>query len=300
MTGGPVLELLVHPGTGGRIAPLVRQLARWCDPRAPDRTLTRPAARLASSWRAPFLDAAARAGEDIPLALWINGQADIDAAGGLLEHCRVVVTDNPTTAEHLDAAVLVVHPRIDPHDYRPITPYVRSRWRSRLGFPADMVVDVRSGIDGLLDDAVVPTALALAGAAVVDRHWIDVALALGAPVITDAETAQHCGASAGIEVEVTDPDDALSAAWSLAEDVARSAALGRAGRRHCERRHDHRSAAALVATWLGLTRGVNDAHHLMRQRLGELWTPADARISMRASAAVRGLAPLASPVGSQP
>ncbi|HVL04149.1 MAG TPA: hypothetical protein VM386_06915, partial [Acidimicrobiales bacterium] len=98
---GPILELLVTPGTGARIAPLVRRLASWCDPRAPDRSLGAPTARLASSWRAPGLEQALSDGQP-PVALWVTGLAEVEAAGSLLGRCRVVVTDHPMVAGHLD------------------------------------------------------------------------------------------------------------------------------------------------------------------------------------------------------
>ena len=289
---GPVLELLVAPGTSDRIAPLTCRLASWCDPRAPDRTLGRATARLASSWRAPALEQALADGEP-PVGLWVAGLAEAEAAGSMLERCRVVVTDRPEVAGHLDA-VVIPRPALEPTDYRPLTPFVRSRWRKRLGLATDLVVDVRTRRpEGgtALPDRLVPTALAVAAAAISDDRWLDVALALGTPVVTDADSARSIGAVDGDELVTASPGEAEEAARKLGQDLARAAALGRAGRRRCERRHDLRTPAAEVAARLGLTGHALDAEHMVRRRLGELWTPPDARISARASAALAGFAP---------
>lgn len=288
----PVLELLVTPGTGDRIAPLVRRLASWCDPRAPDRSLGRASARLASSWRAPALEQALADGEP-PVALWVSGLAEAEAAPSWVGRCRLIVTDRPEVAGSLDA-VVIPRPALDPADHRPLTPFVRSRWRARLGLARELVVDVRTGGDGDragLPDRLVPTALAVAAAAVVDDHWIDLALALGTPVVTDAASARRIDATEGIEVMVADAGDVAASARALAGDLPRAAALGRAGRRACERRHDLRTAAAEVAERLGLTGAALDAEHVVLRLLGELWTPADARVASRASAALAGFAP---------
>ena len=290
---GPILELLVTPGTGDRIAPLVRRLASWCDPRAPDRSLDAPTARLASSWRAPGLQHALSDGQP-PVALWVTGLAEVKAAGSLLGRCRVVVTDHPEVAGDLDA-VVIPRPTLDPAQHRPVTPFVRARWRRRLGLADTLVVDVRAGHAAAsppLPERLVPTALALTAAAVVDDRWIDVALALGTPVVTDASSARRIDATDGLEVVTASPEEAEEAARALARDLPRAAALGRAGRRHCERRHDLRTPAAEVAARLGLADQALDAEQTVRRHLGELWTPADARVAARATAALVGFAPL--------
>lgn len=285
----PVLELLVAPGTSERIAPLVHRLASWSDPRAPERSLGPPAARLASSHRAPLLAPALADGEP-PLALWVAGLGEVKAVGGLLGRCRVVVTDHPEVAKTIEAAVLCPRPGFDPADHRPLTPFVRSRWRSRLGLDADLVVDVRGGARPSLPEHLAPTALAVAAAAVVDARWLDLALALGTAVVTDDAAAEGIGATDGVEVVVAAPDEAEGAAQALAHDIVRAAALGRAGRRQCEGRHNLREPAAEVASRLGLTGPAVDAESVLRRRLGELWTPADAGVAARGSAAVAAFA----------
>ena len=295
---GPILELLVTPGTGARIGPLVRRLASWCDPRAPDRSLGAPTARLASSWRAPGLEQALSDGQP-PVALWVTGLAEVEAAGSLLGRCCVVVTDHPELAGHLDA-VVIPRPTLDPAEHRPVTPFVRARWRRRLGLADALVVDVRAGHAAAsppMPERLVPTALAVAAAAVVDDRWIDVALALGTPVVTDASSARRIGATDGIEVVTASPEEVEETARALARDLPRAAALGRAGRRHCEHHHDLRTPAAEVAARLGLADQRLDAEKMVRRHLGELWTPADARVAARATAAVAPLPPATVTVG---
>lgn len=284
----PTIELLVAPGTGERIAPLVSRLARWCDPRAADPALPRPAARLASSWRAPRLDAALGQGEP-PLALWVSGPGEAAAAAPLLSRCRVVLTDRAELGGRIgDAALLVPRPGLDPRHHQPLTPFVRSRWRSRLGFPAEFLVDARAGA-GAISEPLVPTALALASAAVVGARWLDHALALGTPVITDAASAHKAGANFGIEVLVAEGDEAGALAAGVVGDSPRAAALGRAGRRLYERRHDLDGAAVELARRLGLNGPPLSAEAVVQERLDEMWTPPGAQVAVRARVAVAAL-----------
>ena len=92
MRGRPVLELLVAPGTAEAAAPLVRRLARWCEPRAYDPGLA-PAAILVTSPRAPGL-AAALARTDVPVAVCAGRGDDLEA----LRDATVIVTDDAAVA----------------------------------------------------------------------------------------------------------------------------------------------------------------------------------------------------------
>ena len=282
----PVVELLVAPGTGDRLAPVARALSRWCDLRAPDPAVATPAARLASSWRAPGLGDALGEGRP-PVALWVAGAVEADAASPLLGRCAVLLCEREEVAadlrDRVEAGSVVVVPAggLDADDHRPLTPFVRSRWRRRLGLAADLVVDARPGA-APVPEALVPSALAVAAAVVVDRHWVVRALALGAAAVVDRRTAEELGATDGTEVVVARAGDALSVAIGLAGDVRRCAALGRAGRRLCERRFARRGAAAQVAHRLGLRRQPLAPDELLVQRLGELGTAAGARMAVRA------------------
>ncbi|MGH9182606.1 MAG: glycosyltransferase [Acidimicrobiales bacterium] len=280
----PVLELLAAPGAARHVGHLVRELSRWCDPRAADAGLGEPVARLACSWRAAGIDGARR-DRRRPLGLWVDDPGDVGPARAVIADCAVAATAHPVVADRLgEVAVLFPRGAVDPHGHHPLPPFVRARWRRRLGFPAHLVVDLRT-TRHLVPAGLVPTALALAGAAVVDGRWLEPALALGTPVVADRRSALGVGATPGQELVVAEGADALPAAESLATDVRRAAALGRAGRRLIERRNDHRSPATEVARRLGII-ACADALGIVEGRLDELWTPPLAAVAQRARGAV--------------
>lgn len=292
----PVVELVVAPGTGERLRPVARGLARWCDLRAPDAALADPAARLASSWRAPGLADALAEGRP-PVALWVAGATEADAASSLLTRCAVLLCGREEVAAHLRdrvedvPAVVVPEGQVEVDDHRPLTPFVRSRWRRRLGLAPDLVIDVRAGTASL-SEAVVPTALAVAAVVVADRRWVVDAMALGAPVVTDARTAASVEATDGPEVVVADSEAATAVAAELAGDLRRCAALGRAARSSWERRWRRGDVAADIARRLGLLASPPPPDELVAQRLRELGTPAGARVAARARVATALFAPV--------
>lgn len=292
----PLVELLVAPGTGERVGPLARRLASWADVRAPDAALPAPSARLASSWRAPRLSGALADGAP-PLALWVAGADEADAASEALSRCAALLSDRNEVAEHLRARapaipVLVVpRPVVDVDRLRPLTPFVRARWRTRLGLAGDLVVDARSE-SATVSERVLPSALAVAAAVVVDRRSVAHALALGAAVVADQRTAAAVGATDGSELVVAPGDAAMAVAAGLAGDGRRCAALGRAGRRLCERRYDLRAVAAELARRLGLLPEHPSPDELVVQRLAELGTPAAAAVAARARVATALFAPV--------
>jgi hypothetical protein len=152
-----------------------------------------------------------------------------------------MVTANP----ELKGAVLFPHPGLDLTAYVPLAPVIRSRWRSRLGLPATLVVTV--GGEGAPPDDLAPTAMALASVVVVSGPRLADALAWAAPGVTDLASAAAVGASEA-ELAIGPP----SIAAQIAGDEHRAAALSAAGRRLAERRLDQHRAAAQVATGLGL------------------------------------------------
>lgn len=293
---GPIVELLVAPGTGERLRPLLPELGRWCDPRASDAALPDPSARLASSWNATGVaDALEDSGR--PLAVWVASTTDRRAGAHVLDRCRTIVTDDPGVAEHFASrAVLMADSVFALRPVPPLTPFVRARWRRRLGFPSDFVADVRPN-GKLPEPALVPTALALCGAAVVTQRWLEDALALGTPVVTDELTALRAGATHDREVVVWH-DEPLAQARALASDLPRAAALGRAGRRLVER-NEQRAPVAELAHRLGLTGGRGDARTIVDSRLAELTTPPFSRVAMRARTAVAPFLPTASLTGAE-
>jgi hypothetical protein len=172
-------------------------------------------------------------------------------------------------------------PSIDVTAHPPLTPFVRERWRARLGLPATLVVVAGFDAPTALPAAATPSALALCSAAAVRGPYTLLALALGTPLATDAVEAARVGARDDHDVVVTPPRDALAAADDLAADPRRAARIGWAGRLLAERAHDVRPAARRLAERLGLL-GQERPGDGPQARLDELGTPRGALPAARA------------------
>jgi hypothetical protein len=221
----PPVGLLAEPGSAPGFVALVAALGAWCRPLAAP---TAPVAWLASS--------PAVAGEHRPIAVWVDGHVETP-----------------------DGPVPFPHPGLDLRDYVPLSPVVRSRWRSRLGLPATMVVEAAA-----IPDELVPTALAVASVVIATGARLAEALAWAAPCVTDSASAGALGAGPG-DVAV----GPLSLAHDIAGDDGRAAALSAAGRRLAERRLDQHRAARRVAAALALLASTHPA----RRVLDDLYTP---------------------------
>jgi hypothetical protein len=302
----PLVELLVSPGTSDAIASLAAELSRWADVRAPDPALPRPAARLASTPDAPGVDAALD-DPGCPVAVVVPSAELALAHRAKLERAAVVLAPGGVDMVDLVAAglperLIVPLPpgRGAAASHRPLTPFVRSRWRQRLGFPPGYVASIGfdgdgdgdgdSAGDAGLDPDLVPTALTLAAAVAARGRALELALALGTPVVTDRASAAALGLAAGRDaLVVDDPADRRDALDVLARDPARCASLSRAGRRAADRL-DLASVASEVAGGLGLLaavgagpddRSTGGCPSSVRHRLDELRTPVDAAIRQR-------------------
>ena len=236
MSDLPRVGILAEPGSPPGFVALVRSLSAWCRPQAAGPA---PAAWVASSLAA--------AGEHRPVAVWADGV--VTTAGG---------------------PVRFPYPGLDLRAYVPMAPIVRSRWRSRLGLPATLVVDAAD-----VPDDLAPTALALASVVIATGARLAEALAWAAPCVTDAASAAALGATDEEVAIGTPPRD-------IAGDDGRAAALSAAGRRLAERRLDHHAAARRVAADLGLLPSVDPA----RRVLDELHTPATSPLRRRVDALV--------------
>lgn len=251
-----MVALVAAPGTPPAVRALVRALGRHVTLRSAGRASTADAV-LASSPR---------------------------AGGPLLEHgCRAVVDGDVVHVAGPAGAVdlaLPAAPGVDTAALPPLAPHVRARWRLRLGLPATLAVDVTT-----LAAADVPTALAVASAAVVPATHLPLALALGCPTVTSADAAAGVGAADGLEVVVGERSDADA----LAADLPRSAALSRRARALAERALDpDATARALVAAW-GLAASPLDPGARVEAAFTALGTAPGAPIRRRAAEA---LAPL--------
>ncbi|MBK9180865.1 MAG: hypothetical protein IPM45_15095 [Acidimicrobiales bacterium] len=302
----PRVGVVVDPLRPGRLEPLLRVLRSWCDVRAWQPDLPDVAAVVATSWRAPVLDEVTRASPAVPVAVAVDAAdpppEEVTARASVL----IVDGDPGDTGDSGGGPTVLALSRfgIDGRDVRPLPPFVRARWRQRLGFPDDL--DVAVGVGGAppLDEAAARTALALAPAAVVAGAWLVPALALGTAVVTDARSAEAVGAVGGRHVEIggAGPDDlagpaagAVAAARALGADWRRAAAVGWAGRLLVEERHDLSTVARALAAALGLVApatpgGSLDPAGRLQAGLDQLHTPPFARVAVRARSAWASLA----------
>ena len=271
------LGLLTALGPPPAWAALVEALAVWCEPVA-----TRPGepgvvAWLASSPQARHLPAARRLG--LPVAVMETGDAGT----------AVVVSpdrDHTRPAQRVPVPV----PGIRASQAWPVAPFVRARWRRRLGLPAGWTVAVAD-----LDADLLDTALALAAAVVVPGELLLGALSWGQACVTTAEGARAVGAADGVEAVVAASGEPAELAAELAGDERRAACLGRRGRRLVERHHDLDLAAARLARLLGLAPPVAGPAAAARRHLDELRTPAGSPVRARVAAAL--VAPTPGPPG---
>jgi hypothetical protein len=216
---------------------------------------------------------------DAPVAVWVS---DEEAADHVPDAAHVfAVGDDATTLERFGSRGVLWPDGIDAERRQPVTPFVRARWRRRWGLPEQMVW-APGELTPSPSEAVNRTAFALASAVAVQGRAAVEALAWGAPVATDAATADSIGATDGQEVLVAEPSALGGAAADLADDQRLAASLGRAGRRLVERRHDIARPAGVLATRLGLRTERLDPARRISACLDDLWTPARDHIRLRA------------------
>lgn len=264
MTQAPLLALVSRLGDGSPgVRALVRALGGLVDVRALDRCPRRPDAALATSERA-----ASGAPEGVALAVVVGSSVRIEG------------DDVPLPSTVVDIA-----------GARPHAVPVRRRWRERLGRPEPWVVDLER-LPGDQRQA----AAEVASVVVAHRADLVVALARGAPTVTDAPSAAAVGAVDGTHVLVAAPGEpAISAAHALAADPVRSARLSTAGRALVEQRLDVARTAAELVRRLGLI-STASAYSLVDARLAELATLPGAPVRRRVAAALAVLDPPTAPV----
>jgi hypothetical protein len=281
----PRLGILVASTPAERVGLLLRRLRAWCVPQVaePEEAV---AAWLLTSLQAPGATKVLRA--DTPVAVWAPDEAAAAAATAVGPPVTVIVTPAFDVGDD-DRVVTFPTVGLDARRFLPMTPFLRARWRMRLGLPGRLVVSVDAPDgDGLTDD-VVPTALAVASAVACGSRWLLPAMAWGAPCATDAGAAASIGATPDVDVAVAEPGQLRATATALAEDDRRAAALGRAGRRLVERCHDVSRPPGEVARRLGLLPAPAGLTDRVAARLTELWTPPTATVVGRARAAASSL-----------
>ena len=281
----PVLALLASRRPSDELMPLLTALTAHCLPVVPDAGQPPPRAAVLTDSRLPP--------PDVPFAVWTPGP---DELAGATESAAVVLTrDEQVLAEVGSRGLWVPLTRRSPAA-RPVSPFVRGRLRLARGLAPQAVVDEAGGAlrwpgraEPLTGD-VLETALGCASAAVLlGPDVVLAALAWGTPVVTDPATAGQLGLRDGVHVLVHEmPGARRTLAGELARDDARAAALGWAGRRFVEQRHDVDTAAATLAGRLGLV-PRDPVAALPQTLLAELGTPPGARIRTRLADAVAPL-----------
>jgi hypothetical protein len=278
-------HLLLAPGLGtaGPLGALLGRLARRHQVLAHDPGLGPPAAVLTrphSRWRPPKGHG--------PLAWWIDHPAAVPDT--IDDDVRLIVTTRPVIGAapqvlSLGTPVQVAPaPAIDGTRHRPIAPFVRQRWRRRLGLPHDLVVEVGTATARPMEGQTAEDALFLCAAAVVGPGHVLLALALATPIVCDAATAALVGAEDG-DVVVAAQDGAHAAAADVARDLERAAALGRRGRVLAEAHHDVAAAARRMAVALDLPANGPPPLARVATTLERLGTPLDAGVVRRAAGA---------------
>lgn len=211
--GRKVVAVVAWPGSTEAVRPLVAALARHVEVRALS--------------RAPAPDA----------VLITHPRARHRAPAGL----RDAVVDGDVLRVGTAALPLPGSTSVATAAWPPLAPHVRARWRQRLGLDPDLVI---ATVAWSPDD--VPTGLAVAAAAVVDRLRLPLALALGCPVVTDAAAAEAVGAADGDHVVV----GGWIEAEALARDQRTAARLSRRARQLARDRLDPDvTVGRLLAQW---------------------------------------------------
>jgi hypothetical protein len=262
----PTLGLVSDVRRADDAAPLLQAMADRCRVVAWHPGLPVDAV-FVTSRRAPrALDAPRSVGGR--MALWHSaGDPPLDS----LANAAITIGTDDT------ADIRVPAPGIDLRLYRALAPFLRERWRNK--FRIDAPVEVPPGLSWrqrrtLL--AICP-AVAATGTAALE------ALAFATPLVTDAPTAAELSGTPGIDMLVcADPAAAAGLAAELGRDHRRAAAVGRAGRRLAEQRHDLARPAAALATAFGWPQRGD----LVSTHLSDLPTPPLARPFTRAAARV--------------
>ena len=261
----PTLGLVSDVRRADDVAPILRAMADRCRVVAWHPGLPVDAV-FVTSRRAPrALDAARAVGGR--MALW-------HAAGDPPEsfaNAAITIGTSDT------ADIRVPAPGIDLRLFRALAPFLRERWRNK--FRIDAPVEVPSDLSWRQRR----TLLALCPAVAATGTTALEALAFATPLVTDVATAaERGGTPGGDRWDCADRAGAVELAVELGGDHRRAAAVGRAGRRLAEQRHD----LALPATALATAFGWPQRGDVISTHLADLPTPPLARPFTRAAARV--------------
>ncbi|MGI8868717.1 MAG: glycosyltransferase [Mycobacteriales bacterium] len=230
---------------------------------------------------------------------WLRTAADARTA--MAGAASVLITADPAVADETGALLVPARTAV-PHA-RPILPAMRARLREQRGLPRRVLA---AGEDttwlwvpvspiGEMRAMPIPralrdTAAATASAVSAVGRALPVALAWGAPTVTDSASAAALGAVPGRDVVIAEAYDArLVAAKELADDPARAATVGYAGRRLMETRHDRRETIRCLLHALRLPTTVHGPGGGWQDTLELLHTPANSPARTRISGLMKAL-----------
>ena len=285
----PSLGLLADHGDRTDTVPLLVALRTWCAPESPSPGVA-PRAILALSPNAVGLDAALSG--SLPVALIVNEPSAL--SDSLISRATAVVVRDESTARLVGESAIVWRPEALRADLHPsLSPFLRQRWRLRLGLPAEFIVEIGTvNPTHTQDDELTRSALAVCSAAVVRGPHLVTALALGTAVVTDATSAEQIGATPSVHLAVAESTQARALADQLGRDHARAAALGWGGRLLVEERFDLATVAFELVDALGIGPASFPAAPLARldAELAALGTAPSSAVSNRALRRVREIA----------
>lgn len=277
----PFVGILAGYADDSALAPLIVALRTWCRPSALDPSLGRPDAFLATSPAAVGLDAALAGPAPVVVIVEETSRLTTNLQA---RAAAIVVRDERSASAVGETAILWRRDAVLASEHPSLSPFVRERWRTRLGLPHPLVLEIGGSTPSPFDAATAPAALAVCSAAVVHGPWLLTALALGTAVVTDAAAARHIGATPFVDLVVTDPHNEREVADELARDPARCAALGWGGRLLVERCHDFGTVALEIISALDIGPVGFPAAPLSRldAELDALGTPATSSVANRA------------------
>ena len=245
----PPLGLLADLMNHLDVVPLLVALRAWCAPETPGPGVE-PRAFLALSPRAIGLEAALSG--SLPVAVIVDEASAL--TDSLVARATTVVVRDDAIARDVGDSAIVWRPEAVTAGLHPsLSPFLRQRWRERLGLPSEFIVEIgTSNPTHTGDDDLARSALAVCSAAVVRGPHLVTALALGTAVVTDGASAERIGATPSVHLAVADSNHARPTADQLGADHPRAAALGWGGRLLVEARFDLASVAFEVADALGI------------------------------------------------
>ncbi len=176
---------------------------------------------------------------------------DATLTDATLTAADAIVVRDAHAAVQVPNAILWPRDAVDAGRHPCVPPFVRQRWRTALGLPDPWIVAFDGHGATALDSDLHATALALCSVAIITGPGLVTALSLGAPVVTSPAAAERVGAEPGVHL-LTRSNDHYGAATSLANDIARAAALSWGGRTLVEERFDLRTVAIALLDQLGI------------------------------------------------